>query len=338
MRVFLTGGTGLLGSHVAERLRRSRRHVTALVRPGSPTAFLEELGCDLVPGHVGDAPEIHQERMSGCDGLVHAAAKLYGADSLSDAAAVNVLATEKVLEGAERAGVTQAVYLSSVAVYGNAPGPMTEDQALDHALPEWDYYGRTKRAAEGVARRFHRERELAVTVLRPPALYGERDRWMVPKMLRLLRRRFVPLPNGGTTVFPAVYAGNLAQAVEAALEGRASGEVVNVVDDLHLTLRQFLDGLAKEVGLRPRFVNVPRAVAAGAATVLEVLGGRVPGARGLSLRRTVRLASEENPYSSEKARSVLGWNPPFTFDEAMERTGSWIRERNTPNGSEKRRV
>jgi nucleoside-diphosphate-sugar epimerase len=260
---------------------------------------------------------------------------MYGGRSLSDVAAVNVEGTRRVLEGAEKAGVLQAVHVSSVAVYGNAPGILDETRSLDSALPAWDFYGRTKRGGEVVARDYQDKGRLGVTILRPPALYGERDRWLTPRTIRSLSRSVVPLPNGGRASFPVVYAGNLAQAVEMALEGHAAGEVVNVADDLHLTLRSFLRGIANEMGLRPRFVNVPGVLAQGVAAILESVGVRVPGAGDLSLKRMVRLASDGNPYSSEKARSVLGWKPPFTFEEALTRTGSWIRKGKQPDGSSK---
>ena len=333
MRVFLTGGTGLLGSHVAQTLRDGGHEVVALFRSGAEVGFLRALGCELVEGSVTDPSGVQSLRMGGCSALVHAAAMMYGAESFGASEAVNVDGTRRVLEGARDAGVTQAVHISSVAVYGDQPGPITEDLPLEWPLRIQDYYARTKRAAEQVARGIHAEGRVGVTVLRPPALYGERDRWLIPQLIALVKGVFVPLPGGGRTRFPAVYAGNVAQAVELALWGRGSGGVFNITDESGTTLRRLFEGLAGELALRPRFVTIPAALARTGAGFAEALGLRISGARDLSLKRTVRLASEDNPYSSGKARTVLGWSPHFTLEEALSRTGAWIREREGSNDS-----
>ena len=77
MRVFLTGGTGLLGSHLAEELRRADCEVVALHRRHADTLLLEELDCELVEGDVRDDAEVMEPMMRGCTHVVHAAALVY---------------------------------------------------------------------------------------------------------------------------------------------------------------------------------------------------------------------------------------------------------------------
>jgi nucleoside-diphosphate-sugar epimerase len=255
---------------------------------------------------------------------------MYGAESLATARVVNVEGTRRVLEGARDAGVEQAVHISSVAVYGKVSVPVKEQEKPGGPLRNADTYAWTKREAEDVAIGFHGEGGMRVTVLRPPALYGERDRWFVPRLIAQLKRRFVLLVGTGRTRFPAVYAGNAAQAVELALE-RTEG-IFDLGEDHEITLRRLYEGLAQTLDLEPRFVRVPASVARVSARIGEALGLGVPGARDLSLSRTVRLASTDNPYSSERARTLLGWRPPFTLEEAMARTGAWIREKERRNG------
>lgn len=327
MRVFITGGTGLLGSHVAERLRRNGHEVTALCRPGADTTHLASVGCTVVDGDLGDPPEAHALRMDGCDAVLHAAAHIYGGPNLDVVRRVNVEGTRNVLEGACRARVSHAVHISSVAVYGDAPAPMDEDNPLDAPLRSVDYYGRTKREAEGVASSFHGREGLSVTILRPPAIYGERDRLFVPKLMAFLKRPVVFLLGSGDTRLASVYAGNLAEAVERALEGRGAGERLNVTEDVPVTQRTLYGGLARAMGRSPRFVSIPAAAARTAAAAGDAVGITIPGARDLSLTRSVRLATHDNPYPAEKARRALGWSPPYTLDEALSRTADWVLTR-----------
>ena len=74
-RVLVTGATGLLGSHVAERLRDKGFSVRALVRPSSRTEFLESLGVELVQGDL-NAPEDCAKAVEGIDHVFHSAAKV----------------------------------------------------------------------------------------------------------------------------------------------------------------------------------------------------------------------------------------------------------------------
>lgn len=325
MKVFLTGGTGLLGSHLAEGLRAAGHEVVALVRRSSDSRHLHALGCRVVVGDVTDGPDLHRERLEGCQVLIHAAASIYGAPSLEYARLVNREGTRRLMEGAVGAGLGRVILVSTVAVYGDAPAPVSEETPLDWPLPPWDFYGRTKREGEEVARRFHEERRLEVTVFRPPAIMGERDRLFVPQLLRWIRGPVIFLPGPGRTRLPVVYAGNLIQPFLRVVEGMGGGEVFNLTEDVEVTLRGLLEGLCREVGKHPRFVTLPAGVVRRGAAWAERLGVRIPGARDLRLTRVARLALEDNPYSARKAKTILGWVPEFTLQEALARIGRWLR-------------
>src|SRR6185312_3551921 len=71
----VTGATGMLGSHIAERLVARGRRVRALVRPGSDTRFLKSLGVDLVAGELNDLPSL-ENAVRGAEVVYHAAAKV----------------------------------------------------------------------------------------------------------------------------------------------------------------------------------------------------------------------------------------------------------------------
>ena len=180
MRVFLTGGTGLLGSHLAHELRSHGHEVVALHRPEADTLFLEETECDLVEGDIRDDAEVLSPLMDGCSHLVHGAALVYAGGAWPRVRAVNVDGTRNVLTAGRLAGVQHAVHVSSVAVYGDAPPPVDESTPTDSDLPPGDLYARSKREAEEVARGIEEKRGFPVTILRPAAVYGERDRLMAP--------------------------------------------------------------------------------------------------------------------------------------------------------------
>lgn len=324
MRVFLTGGPGLLGSHAAALLRERGHDVVALVRRTSDTEFLTGLGCTLVEGDVRDAPDVLRPLMHGCTHVVHGAALVYAGAEWPKIRAVNVEGTAHVLEAAARAGVGHAVHVSSVAVYGTAEGSVDESTPIDAPIPPTDLYARSKREAEVEARRVEAEHGLPVTVLRPSAVYGERDRLMAPNIASMTRFPVAFLLGSGHNAIPAVYAGNVAEAVLLALEAGRGGAVWNVSMDHRTTQRQALEGIARGMNRNPVLIPIPASLVRGGADVLEKLGVSTPGAEHLPLGRAVRLSLGENPYAAEAIRRDLGWDPTHRPTEALERTGRWL--------------
>jgi 2-alkyl-3-oxoalkanoate reductase len=324
MRVFLTGGTGLLGSHLALELRSHGHEVVALHRRTSDTLVLEEAECELVEGDVRDDPEALAPLMEGCSRLVHGAALVYAGGAWPKVRAVNVDGTRNVLTAARLAGVKHAVHLSSVAVYGSVNGPVDESSPTDSDLPPTDLYARSKREAEKVVRGIEEKRGFPVTILRPAAVYGERDRIMAPAIRDVLELPLVPLFGPADNALPVVYAGNVAVSIRLALEAERAGTTYDVGLDHRVTQRDFMEWLAAGLGISPRFVQIPAPLVRGAGEVLARLGLRTPGAKHLPINRFTTLALSENPYASLRIRAELGWEPPFEHEAALRRTGRWL--------------
>ena len=326
MRVFLTGGTGLLGSHLAADLREHDHEVVALHRRDADTLFLEERRCELVVGDTRDEADRLAEAMQGCTHVAHSAGLVYASGEWPKIRAVNVDGTRNVLTAAVRAGVHHAVHVSSVAVYGTVDGPVDEASSTDTDLPPGDLYARSKREGEEVARGIERKRGLPVTIVRPAAVYGERDRLMAPAIAKLLRLPLVPLFGPATNTLPVVYAGNVAVAIRLALEAGRGDTTYDIGLDHPLTQRELFELLAAGMEVSPRFVSLPAGLVRGSGRLLGRVGLETPGAKHLPLERLTRLALGENPYPSERVRQDLGWAPPHHHAEALWRTGRWVAD------------
>jgi len=327
VRVFLTGGTGLIGSHVAERLRARGDQVVALHRQDSDVRFLERLGCTLARGDVRDVDALATE-MLGCDAVVHGAALVYAGESWPRVRAINVDGTTNVLLAAALRGVPHVLHVSSVAVYARAGGAIDEDSPTDTELAPHELYARSKREAESAARREAEAASLKLTVVRPAAVYGERDRLLTMQIAGLVRRPVTPVLGSGGNTLPVVYAGNVASAIVRCLDQppRQGSRTYDLGLDHPLTQTQLLQGIARGLGAQTRFVHVPAALVRGGAKLGEWLGLTVPGASDLSLARLVALALGDNPYASLRIRRELDWAPAFGHDEGLARTTRWLRE------------
>jgi nucleoside-diphosphate-sugar epimerase len=135
-----------------------------------------------------------------------------------------------------------------------------------------NFYGRSKRLAEEAATAMHDSGRLQVTILRPSAVYGERDLLFAPNLARVLRLPVVPVMGRGDNTVPVVYAGNVAAGVASALDGRESGNAFNLAVDYPLTQRELLEGLAEGAQSLPD----ARLLAGGSRTGWGPVGRRCP--------------------------------------------------------------
>ena len=178
MRIFLTGGSGLVGSHVTAQLRARGDTVLALARSDASARVLASLGAEVLRGDLGDAAALDRG-VAGSDATVHAAAIVLGGTDWPAFHAANVAPTEALAGIAGRRGA-RLVHLSSVAVYGRrstyagGSNSVTEDFGLDQPVFPGDHYARSKREAEQALWRVAATTGLKAVALRPCVIYRRR--------------------------------------------------------------------------------------------------------------------------------------------------------------------
>ncbi|HWE35545.1 MAG TPA: NAD-dependent epimerase/dehydratase family protein [Isosphaeraceae bacterium] len=324
----VTGGTGLLGSHIAERLAARGGRVRALVRPGSDASFLEGLGAEVVRGDLTD-PKACAEAVRGVDVVYHAAAKVGDWGSWSEFRSGVIAATANLAGASAKAGVGRFLHISSTSAYGHpAEGgpPVVESAPLGQDLWwPWDYYTLSKVESEALLWRLAAEEGLRLTVIRPSWLFGERDRTTTARLVDRLRRGQVPLIGPGDNPLSAVYAGVVADAaLLAAGDPDSVGEAYNITDQGPITQRDYFNLWAAACDAPPiRKVRPYRAVFA-AAFFLEALGRLSRRKRPpLITRYATWLMGRDLSYSTVKARERLGWSPALDYRASIDRTVRW---------------
>ena len=321
MTVLVTGGGGLVGSHVIEALRARGLAVRALIRDETHPAArrtVEALGAEPVFGDVTDAAA-WRRAAAGARAIVHAAAFVQRRASFAAYEAVNVGGTRCAVAAAQEVGA-RLIHISSVSVYAGSssytPGPFTprtEDFPF-HPIAAHDSYARTKRLAEAVVQEAAASGRLSAVLLRPNVIYGERDRLFTPQLIRAVRLGVVPSLGPGDNHISCIYAGNVAAAAVAALEAPATGcRPYNITVDRTpaLTEREFVAAFGAALGVRVRRLPVPRAFIWG----LGLLQGRPR-----LMRNAAAFLTGENPYVADRARRELAWDPPYTTREGIRRT------------------
>ncbi len=330
MRIALvTGATGLVGAHVVQRLQRDGWEVRALVRDAGRAGALSRVGVRLATGDVLE-PTSFGRAAKGCAVVFHAAAAITPREGGWEAfSRPNIEGTANAITASANMGA-QLVHVSSVAVYGAteryAGGTaLTDEEAPLAVLPHDAYYARSKRDSEALVLAAHEAGRLWACVVRPSVIYGSHDRQFVPRIARMLRSGIAPLVGGGRTRLAVVHAANVADGmVRAADVASAGGRAFNLANDYDVTVAEFFR-LAGEGMRRPvRTISLPLLVARVALGGFKLIAPVLVGSRFNAVTAaSLDFLSRDNPFSSERARRELGWDPPVRPEVGVPEAFRW---------------
>ncbi|MBN2194277.1 MAG: NAD-dependent epimerase/dehydratase family protein [Polyangiaceae bacterium] len=324
MTVLLSGGSGFLGSHIAEQLSLAGRRVRALVRKSSDTRFLATLpGVELVDASMADRDAIVRAA-AGVTAIVHCAG-LVKARTEEEYYRVNVGGTENMLAAAVAAapGLRRFVHVSSLTVAGPSDHQGTPVTADTPPRP-LTAYGRSKRAAERVV--LAKKDELPVTILRPAAIYGPRDREILA-FFKAVQARVLPYFGSTQNRMSMVHGADAGAACIAAIEADVASGAVYFIDDgaVH-TMAELIEAVEGALGKRA-FLRMPlpeflvRTVAFGS----ELYGKATDQAQMLTRDKCNELFRQW-VCDGAPARRDLGWEPKIEIREGIRRTAAWYRE------------
>ena len=306
MKVFLTGATGFVGSHVARAYAAEGASLRLLTRSTSHLASISDLtDAELVRGDLRE-PEALRSAITGCDALVHVAAdyRLWVSDPAAMYAA-NVEGTRSLLRIAREAGVPRVVYTSSVATMGFQTDGTIVDESTPVSLDEMiGHYKRSKFLAEGEAIAAARAGQ-HVMILNPTTPIGSGDAKPTPTgriVVDFLNRKFPAYVDTGLNL---VDVAEVARMHVVAL-GRGTPGERYILGGENLTLKQILDRMSSITGLPSPTLRVPHGVAMVFAFFDELVTGRLLGREPRATVEAVRMGQKMMFASSAKAERDLG--------------------------------
>jgi nucleoside-diphosphate-sugar epimerase len=325
VRLLVTGGTGFIGSHLAEEGLRRGAEVVVLGLTGRPeeqanAELLGRMGAEVLPGSITDA-ELCRQATRGVTHVFHlAVAMREGGKSDEFFEEINLDGTRHLLEAASAGRVERFIYCSTIGIYGHrAPGITREDSALAPG----NIYERTKVSAEMLVRDFAEHCQLPTVILRPADVYGPRDQRLLKLFKGVSRGRF-PLFGPGRGRRHMVYVDDVVSAFFKACErDGARGEELIVAGPRACTLRELLDEVSRATGSKRYGIRLPLApmlgLAAGVEDVCAALGLDPP-----IYRRRMDFFHSDSEFDTSRARRVLGWEPKVDLREGIRRTlESW---------------
>jgi len=306
VKVFLTGATGFVGSHVARAYAAEGAELRLLTRASSRLAGIEGLAADVVVGDLRQ-PEGLRSALRGCDALVHVAAdyRLWVRDP-KEMYAANVDGTRELLRIAREEGVAKVVYTSSVATMGFKDDGTIVDETTPVELADMiGPYKRSKFMAEQEAIAAARAGQ-QVTILNPTTPIGPGDAKPTPTgriIVDFLNKKFPAYVDTGLNL---VDVAEVARMHVVALERGTPGERY-ILGGENLTLKQILDRMSAITGLPSPTMKVPHAVAMAFAYFDETITGKLLGREPRATVEEVRMSRKHMFASSAKAERELGF-------------------------------
>jgi nucleoside-diphosphate-sugar epimerase len=318
MTDLVTGATGFIGGHLAERLLREGRKVRVLCRPGSEAKLPPAVaaGAQITVGDLLDEASLHAA-VAGAARIFHCAGHVSDWGSRGDFEAANVRGTELLYRAAQRACVKRVVHFSSIAVFGT-PSPPYFDDASPLGGESRDGYSLTKASGERIAMGAF-EAGLPLSILRPAVVFGWRGTWLEQPLAMIEQGRLFLLGGGAGTCHPCYIENLLDAALLAAEHPAAIGEAFIVGDGESFSFREYFDALASIAGKGPVRRSIPLPAARLMASAFETAARvRRSTKRPLLTHAAIDMVTTQSVMSTRKLHERLGFRPRYRFTRAID--------------------
>ncbi|EON98735.1 putative sterol-4-alpha-carboxylate 3-dehydrogenase protein [Phaeoacremonium minimum UCRPA7] len=332
----VTGGCGLQGSHIVEKLRQQYPNARVAVmsrQPEEQFAGVEYLSGDITkPDDIQRVLDVCKPTVVfHCAGVMTVTRKPVKDEVVH---AINFDGAKYMLEASQKAGVKAFVFTSSASVVQRARGGIcavaNADETWSTVIPEDKViaYPTAKAAAERLILAADTPGGMRTTALRPALIYGERDNDIIPMHIANLRGGRTWLQIGdNTNLFSATYAGNAADAHLLAAkrlltdpDGVAAEPffITNGQDQPFWTFTRASWRAAGDTTPASQVRVISPVFASAIGWVLEWVAW-ARGTRPAMTRQTIGFVSRDRYFNITKARTVLGYEPKVDWEDGIKR-------------------
>jgi nucleoside-diphosphate-sugar epimerase len=326
VRVFVTGGTGFVGSHLVEALLERGDEVVCLVRdPAKLRRRFPQNAPQSIEGNLHSEAALR----SGCEGadVVFHSAGLTMARSRAEFFAVNAEATRRMVDAAAATApnLQRFVYISSQSAGGPSRRGVRKTET-DPADPVSDY-GASKLAGEKLVQ----QSGLPWTVARPPSVYGPHDTAFLT-VFKLARLGFLPLFGDGLQELSLIHISDL---VDALLLCSAAGTASRTYFTCHpdtITTAQFARTIHRAVKHsggktpRPLVLRFPNWAARATLQITGAAARLVGKATMLSPDKAKELLAEAWTCSAAALERDTGWKATIGHEQGLQQTADWYKK------------
>lgn len=323
MKALITGGRGFIGSFLVQELLTKGYQVRCLLRnKGKDQGWLSGLDFEYFKGDIIE-PKSLLSAVEGVDFVFHLAG-LTKSNIKSEFYKINAEGTKNLLKATWKLNpdLKRFVLVSSLA----AVGPSQNGKLLtesDPANPISDY-GKSKLKAEEIALKF--SQKLPITIVRPPAVYGPRDRDIFG-LFKYIKQGWCPILAGGPRYSSVIYVKDLVEGiVSVAEQEKAQGEVYFLSDDEPYSWDYFADTIAEIFEVKPRKMVIPLKLAFLISCGFELMAKFTKRPTIFNLDKFRELKVTHWICDNSKAKKELGFRPRFDLQKGLYETAQWYLE------------
>jgi nucleoside-diphosphate-sugar epimerase len=322
VKALVTGATGFTGYNLTKKLLKKGLKVKVLVRDPRRLKLDGALQPEIVEGDIRDREAV-KKAIFGVDRVFHIAAMYRTAGAADNVYYdIHVKGTRNLLEAAMEQGVKRFIHCSTVGVHGDVEGETANEEA---SYKPGDVYQRTKLEGELLARDFADKNNLALTVIRPTAIYGPGDLRLL-KLFKLAARRITPVLGDGSIHYHMVYIDDLVDSFIMASEvEEAVGEVFIIGGNEKVTLNSLIEKIRIALERSGFSVHLPAYPFQLLGTVCEKVC-RPFGIEPPIYRRRVDFFTKSRSFDVAKAEKIMGFTSKISLDEGIAKTTHWYKK------------
>lgn len=327
MKVLITGGTGFIGSRLAQRCLQRGDEVVVLAQSNTHAEAdnireLEAVGVSVVLGDVSNQQAINVA-IDGCEVVFHLAAAQHEANVPDQHFwNVNVEGTRNLLDASVEARVKRFIHGSTIGVYGvEVQGELDEES---EKKPD-NIYGITKKAGEELVLSY--KDKLPLSIIRISETYGPGDRRLLKLYKGIKQRKFFVIGDGSNK-HQLIYIDDLIDGLFlASTEESALGEIFVLAGAEILTTNEMIETIASVLNVKNFPVRAPMWPFFILALIMEKTL-RPLGIQPPLHRRRLDFFKKTLFFSNQKSKKLLGFEPRVDFKTGSEKTIAWYQQNN----------
>jgi len=316
--VMLTGATGFIGSHIAERLIREKIATHLFVRRKTGFMnYLEEKGAMIYVGQPEDL-EVLKKSLEDVDTVIHCAGAVKALKK-EDYFRANVEFTGNILGLLYKE--QRIVFISSQA----AAGPSNDHPPLnEEAEPKpLTHYGMSKLLAENMVREWGEENCNSFIILRPSVVYGPRERALYRAFKAINKGLFFTL-GGGHIKISIIHVEDLVRAIIMSAEQCFTGETFFVSYDEAYSWEEIGDCIGRALDKSHLLkLKIPLLLAYPVVHLMDMAARLTKKPTLLSSQKLIEVRQTAWLCSNRKIKEKLRWKPEISLENGIKQTADW---------------
>ena len=309
--ILVTGGTGMIGSHLVELLLEKNANVRIVAHEREIPPELEDKGLDVVSGDLTEKKFV-EESVKGMDYVFHLAAYTGGLGRTSTHPAStltpNLIMDGNVLECAKNEGIERFLYASCTCVYPNDEKTLEEEDAWKGNPPEVHAsYSWSKRMGERQAIAYHKEYGMNIAIVRPSNSYGPRDSddletaHALGSLIMKAINKMDPFViwGDGNPIREYIYAQDAAKGMLLAMENYCVGDPINLASGEFVSISELARKILKLTNISPE----------------------------IKFDKEKPSGQKRRVLSNKKAKEKIGFVAETSLDTGIEETIKWYKQK-----------